>query len=384
MLLKQRIPEASPLTIKASIDEPFHSNKWLWPRKRGFEYVLLSVPGNSRVQRLHRQRCLRETPRSCSASGSFGLCNQRLSSVTTALRKEGKDVAIDVNHMVTLNLFTTITNANFDEVSIRTRVTETLKKTAELRAQLQDVSGLSEAALWSAPETDYAAKAAEVGVLSESNEDIRSLKETITYGLKGLAAYLHHANVLNHEDEDVDAFIQRALSDIQKKDISVDGLVALTLETGKYGVQGMALLDTANTDTYGQPEITEVDLGTRSNPGILISGHDLKDLEMLLDQTAGTGVDVYTHGEMLPGHYYPFFKKYPHFAGNYGNAWWKQRDEFESFNGPILMTTKLHRTSERQLQGASVDDRGCPVSGLPSYRRGCRWIERFQCHHRAG
>lgn len=160
-----------------------------------------------------------------------------LSSVTTALRKEGKDVAIDVNHMVTLNLFTTITNANFDEVSIRTRVTETLKKTAELRAQLQDVSGLSEAALWSAPETDYAAKAAEVGVLSESNEDIRSLKETITYGLKGLAAYLHHANVLNHEDEDVDAFIQRALSDIQKKDISVDGLVALTLETGKYGVQ---------------------------------------------------------------------------------------------------------------------------------------------------
>ena len=262
-----------------------------------------------------------------------------LSSVTTALRKEGKDVAIDVNHMVTLNLFTTITNANFDEVSIRTRVTETLKKTAELRAQLQDVSGLSEAALWSAPETDYAAKAAEVGVLSESNEDIRSLKETITYGLKGLAAYLHHANVLNHEDEDVDAFIQRALSDIQKKDISVDGLVALTLETGKYGVQGMALLDTANTDTYGQPEITEVDLGTRSNPGILISGHDLKDLEMLLDQTAGTGVDVYTHGEMLPGHYYPFFKKYPHFAGNYGNAWWKQRDEFESFNGPILMTT---------------------------------------------
>ena len=155
-----------------------------------------------------------------------------LSSVTTALRKEGKDVAIDVNHMVTLNLFTTITNANFDEVSIRTRVTETLKKTAELRAQLQDVSGLSEAALWSAPETDYAAKAAEVGGLSESNEDIRSLKETITYGLKGLAAYLHHANVLNHEDEDVDAFIQRALSDIQKKDISDDGLVALPLETG--------------------------------------------------------------------------------------------------------------------------------------------------------
>lgn len=291
-----------------------------------------------------------------------------LSSVTTALRKEGKDVAIDVNHMVTLNLFTTITNANFDEVSIRTRVTETLKKTAELRAQLQDVSGLSEAALWSAPETDYAAKAAEVGVLSESNEDIRSLKETITYGLKGLAAYLHHANVLNHEDEDVDAFIQRALSDIQKKDISVDGLVALTLETGKYGVQGMALLDTANTDTYGQPEITEVDLGTRSNPGILISGHDLKDLEMLLDQTAGTGVDVYTHGEMLPGHYYPLFKKYPHFAGNYGNAWWKQRDEFESFNGPILMTTNCIVPPKDSYKGRLW------TTGAAQYP-GCRHIE---------
>lgn len=291
-----------------------------------------------------------------------------LSSVTTALRNEGKAVGIDVNHMVTLNLFTTITNANFDDVSIRARVTETLKKTAELRAQLQDASGLSEAALWSAPETDYAAKAAEVGVLSEPNEDIRSLKETITYGLKGLAAYLHHANVLSHEAEEVDAFIQRALSDIQKKDISVDDLVALTLETGKYGVQGMALLDTANTDTYGQPEITEVDLGTRGNPGIPISGHDLKDLEMLLDQTAGTGVDVYTHGEMLPGHYYPFFKKYPHFAGNYGNAWWKQRDEFESFNGPILMTTNCIVPPKDSYKGRLW------TTGAAQYP-GCRHIE---------
>ena len=201
------------------------------------------------------------------------------------------------------------------------------------------------------------------------------LKETITYGLKGLAAYLHHANVLNHEDEDVDAFIQRALSDIQKKDISVDGLVALTLETGKYGVQGMALLDTANTDTYGQPEITEVDLGTRSNPGILISGHDLKDLEMLLDQTAGTGVDVFNHGEMLPGHYYPFFKSIrilPATMAMLGGS--------SAMNSKLQWSdpddNKLHRTSERQLQGASVDDRGCPVSGLPSYRRGCRWIEK--------
>lgn len=262
-----------------------------------------------------------------------------ISAVTTALRSEGKPVAREINHLVTLNLFTTITNANFDEASIRDRVTLTLNKKAELLAAVKDAGSLPEEALWNGAEDSYAEKAAAVGVLSEANEDIRSLKETITYGIKGLAAYLHHANVLGKEDETIDAFMQRALASLLGNKLDAAALTALTLETGSWGVKGMALLDAANTEAYGQPELTEVDLGVRKNPAILISGHDLKDLEMLLDQTEGTGVDVYTHGEMLPGHYYPFFKKYAHFAGNYGNAWWKQREEFESFGGPVLMTT---------------------------------------------
>lgn len=262
-----------------------------------------------------------------------------ISAVTTALRSEGKPVAREINHLVTLNLFTTITNANFDEASIRDRVTLTLKKKAELLAAVKDAGSLPEEALWNGAEDSYAEKAAAVGVLSEANEDIRSLKETITYGIKGLAAYLHHANVLGKEDETIDAFMQRALASLLGNKLDAAALTALILETGSWGVKGMALLDAANTEAYGQPELTEVDLGVRKNPAILISGHDLKDLEMLLDQTEGTGVDVYTHGEMLPGHYYPFFKKYAHFAGNYGNAWWKQREEFESFGGPVLMTT---------------------------------------------
>jgi hydroxylamine reductase len=262
-----------------------------------------------------------------------------ISAVTTELRKEGKTISREINHLVTLNLFTTITNANFDEASIRERITMTLRRKAELLAETEHKENLPEAALWNGTEAEYAAKAAEVGVLAEANEDIRSLKETITYGLKGLAAYLKHANVLQKEDESIDAFIQSTLAALLDTTKGVEELTALVLETGKFGVKGMALLDEANTSAYGQPEMTEVDLGVRNHPAILISGHDLKDLEMLLDQTEGTGVDVYTHGEMLPGHYYPFFKKYKHFAGNYGNAWWKQREEFESFNGPILMTT---------------------------------------------
>ena len=262
-----------------------------------------------------------------------------ISAVTTALRSEGKPVAREINHLVTLNLFTTITNANFDEASIRDRVTLTLKKKAELLAAVKDAGSLPEEALWNGAEDSYAEKAAAVGVLSEANEDIRSLKETITYGIKGLAAYLHHANVLGKEDETIDAFMQRALASLLGNKLDAAALTALTLETGSWGAKGMALLDAANTEAYGQPELTEVDLGVRKNPAILISGHDLKDLEMLLGQTERTGVDVYTHGEMLPGHYYPFFKKYAHFAGNYGNAWWKQREEFESFGGPVLMTT---------------------------------------------
>lgn len=261
-----------------------------------------------------------------------------ISAVTTALRKEGKPVAAEINHLITLNLFTTITNANFDKESIEARIHATLDAEKELMSQLSSTANLPEAALWDGS-GDWEKKARIVGVLSTENEDIRSLRELITYGLKGLSAYSKHANVLLQDDEKVDAFLQRALAATLDDTLGVDALVALTLETGKYGVSGMALLDKANTTAYGNPEITKVNIGVGRNPGILVSGHDLRDLEMLLEQTQGTGVDVYTHSEMLPAHYYPAFKKYPNFVGNYGNAWWKQKEEFESFNGPILMTT---------------------------------------------
>lgn len=261
-----------------------------------------------------------------------------ISAVTTALRKEGKPVAAEINHLITLNLFTTITNANFDKQSIEARIHATLDAEKELMSQLSSTANLPEAALWDGSE-DWEKKARIVGVLSTENEDIRSLRELITYGLKGLSAYSKHANVLLQDDEKVDAFLQRALAATLDDTLGVDALVALTLETGKYGVSGMALLDKANTTAYGNPEITKVNIGVGRNPGILVSGHDLRDLEMLLEQTQGTGVDVYTHSEMLPAHYYPAFKKYSNFVGNYGNAWWKQKEEFESFNGPILMTT---------------------------------------------
>ena len=261
-----------------------------------------------------------------------------LSAVTTALRKEGKPVSAQVNHLITLNLFTTITNANFDKEAIVSRIRATLDTKQELLGQLSDTANLPEAALWDGS-GDWEAKARTVGVLSTENEDIRSLRELITYGLKGLSAYSKHANALLQDDGEVDAFLQRALAATLDDSLSADDLVALTLETGKYGVSGMALLDKANTTAYGNPEITKVNIGVGKNPGILVSGHDLRDLEMLLQQTQGTGVDVYTHSEMLPAHYYPAFKKYPNFVGNYGNAWWKQKEEFESFRGPILMTT---------------------------------------------
>ena len=261
-----------------------------------------------------------------------------LSAVTTALRKEGKPVSAQVNHLITLNLFTTITNANFDKEAIEARVRATLDARKELLGRLDAADGLPEAALWDGS-GDWEAKARTVGVLSTENEDIRSLRELITYGLKGLSAYSKHANALLQDDGEVDAFLQRALAATLDDSLSADDLVALTLETGKYGVSGMALLDKANTTAYGNPEITKVNIGVGKNPGILVSGHDLRDLEMLLQQTQGTGVDVYTHSEMLPAHYYPAFKKYPNFVGNYGNAWWKQKEEFDSFRGPILMTT---------------------------------------------
>ena len=262
-----------------------------------------------------------------------------LSAITTQLRKEGKEIDQDVNHLITLNLFTTITNANFDKKVIEMRIEKTLEKEKELLEQVEDKSTLPEASFWQGGKEDYMERAGKVGVLATENEDIRSLRELITYGLKGLAAYSKHANALLNDNEEVDAFMQRALADTLDDSKSVDDLVALALETGKYGVDGMALLDTANTTAYGNPEITEVEIGVRNRPGILISGHDLRDLEMLLEQSKDSGVDIYTHSEMLPGHYYPAFKKYDHFAGNYGNAWWKQKDEFEAFHGPIVMTT---------------------------------------------
>ena len=261
-----------------------------------------------------------------------------ISAVTTALRQEGKQVSAEINHLITLNLFTTITNANFDKESIEARIRTTLTEKDVLLAQIADPFGLPEAAKWNGS-GNWEEKAATVGVLSTENEDIRSLRELITYGLKGLSAYSKHANVLLKDDEEVDAFLQRALAATLDDNLSLEELIALTMETGKHGVSCMALLDKANTEAYGNPEITKVNIGVGTNPGILVSGHDLRDLEMLLEQTQGTGVDVYTHSEMLPAHYYPAFKKYPNFIGNYGNAWWKQKEEFESFNGPILMTT---------------------------------------------
>ena len=262
---------------------------------------------------------------------------------------EGRKVGIidkKVNRMIIDNLFITITNANFDFKAIEKRVKDTLVAREELKERVQAKGGnpvgsdFKGCATWTATTSEeMMEKASQVGVLATENEDIRSLRELIMYGLKGLAAYMEHAMNLGHDKEEVHAFMAETLVKILDDSLSADELTALALETGKFGVDGMALLDEANTSTYGHPEITKVNIGVRNNPGILISGHDLKDLEMLLEQTEGTGVDVYTHGEMLPGHYYPKFKKYSHFAGNYGNAWWLQNKEFASFNGPILMTT---------------------------------------------
>ncbi|WP_143315179.1 hydroxylamine reductase [Clostridium sp. HBUAS56017] len=263
-----------------------------------------------------------------------------LSEVATRVREEGKEVPFYANRTVTLNLFSTITNANFDNAVFYTKIRETLKLKKELLDLLTNKDELSSAALWTA-ETDaeFDAKSGSVGILETKNEDIRSLRELITYGLKGMSAYLKHANALGYDDEEISKFMEMALAKTADDSVTLNEYIALALETGKVGVDGMALLDKANTESYGHPEATKVNIGVGSKPGILVSGHDLKDLEQLLIQTEGTGIDVYTHSEMLPAHYYPAFKKYSHFVGNYGNAWWKQTSEFESFNGPILMTT---------------------------------------------
>ncbi|QXM05388.1 hydroxylamine reductase [Crassaminicella indica] len=263
--------------------------------------------------------------------------------------QEGKKIGVKfpkADHFTMNALFMTITNANFDDAVFIEKIKEGIALREEMKEELKNkgvvFNDLHDAAMWSS-DSDSAIKAkadsVQVGVLATENEDIRSLRELITYGIKGMAAYAEHAYNLGKENEEIYAFISKALAATLDDTLSVDELVALTLETGKYGVDVMAMLDAANTGAYGNPEITEVNIGVRNNPAILISGHDLKDLEQLLEQTKGTGVDVYTHSEMLPAHYYPAFKKYDHFVGNYGNAWWKQKEEFETFNGPILFTT---------------------------------------------
>ena len=254
-----------------------------------------------------------------------------------ALRKDGRSSA-RTDKFIFDALFTTITNANFDKHAI----IEKIKKGLELKKDLSNQVTIEHApdeCTWYGDETEFEEKAQTVGVLRTSDEDIRSLKELVHYGIKGMAAYVEHAYNLGYENPEIFAFMQYALAELTREDITVDELITLTLATGNHGVQAMAQLDTANTSHYGNPEISEVNIGVRSNPGILVSGHDLKDIEELLQQTEGTGIDIYTHSEMLPAHYYPQLKKYKHLAGNYGNAWWKQKEEFESFNGPILFTT---------------------------------------------
>ena len=245
-----------------------------------------------------------------------------------------------VNKFIIESLFSTITNANFDKDYFLHQIKNAIELRDEINSEFKLADNLHDAQTWyPKSDTEIESKAATVGILTTENEDVRSLRELITYGLKGLAAYAEHALVLGYFEDKLFSFTKKALAATLDDLLSADDLVALTLETGAHGVEAMALLDKANSSTYGAPEITKVNIGVRNNPGILISGHDLKDLEELLEQTKGTGVDVYTHGEMLPAHYYPFFKKYEHFAGNYGGSWWKQRDEFASFNGPVLLTT---------------------------------------------
>ena len=252
--------------------------------------------------------------------------------------RESKEASKEAEKFIYDALFTTITNANFDKASITNKIKEGLKIKRELASKIT-LEKAPEECLWEGDENEFDEKSKMVGVLRTQNEDIRSLKELIHYGLKGMAAYVEHANNLNKQSAEIMAFIEHALAELTREDITAEELISLTLETGKHGVSAMEQLDKANTSSYGNPEISEVNLGVHKNPGILISGHDLKDIEELLAQTEGTGIDVYTHSEMLPAHYYPELKKYKHLVGNYGNAWWKQKEEFESFNGPILFTS---------------------------------------------
>ena len=330
----------------------------------------------------------------CSGCTKFGVCGKSpdlarmqdllvyvtkgLSEVTTKLREEGKKVSFEINNYITLNLFTTITNANFDDEIFYNRVFETLSIKEKLLNELKNKENLSNAALYNGKtREELDEKSRVVGVLATKDEDIRSLRELIIYGLKGMSAYLKHANELGYNDEDVNIFMQNTLAKTLDDSLSVDELVALTLETGKVGVDGMALLDKANTESYGNPEVSKVNIGVGKNPGILVSGHDLKDLEELLEQSEDTGVDIYTHSEMLPAHYYPKLKKYKHLVGNYGNAWWKQKEEFESFNGPILMTTNciVPPTSKENYKERMF------TTGAAGFT-GCKHIEKDENGHK--
>ena len=272
----------------------------------------------------------------------------------------------EVNHEMLRSLFMTITNANFDADAIQRQITKMISVRDGLKAKVQ-AAGLHDAAPFNVDGRDaMLEKAASVGVLATENEDVRSLREMITYGLKGMSAYSEHALNLGKEDADIYRFIYEALAALLDNSLGADDLVALTLRTGEHGVKAMALLDAGNTSRYGNPEITTVNIGVRKNPAILISGHDLTDLEQLLEQTKGTGVDVYTHSEMLPAHYYPAFKKYGNFAGNYGGSWWRQVGEFETFHGPILFTTncivppRSEEVRQRIFTTGSAGFPGCP------------------------
>lgn len=311
-------------------------------------------------------------PRTAALQDMLVWVTKGLSEVAVRMREENQNVPDEVNSKVVENLFITITNANFDDEAIIRKIKETLEMKREFAKSLSGTEPMSPAVLWDDAE-HMEEKAKSVGVLSTEDEDIRSLRELITYGLKGMAAYLKHVAALEAKAEnrntadgkrDTAAFLEKALAATLNPALTAEELTALALETGEYGVTAMALLDEANTSSYGHPEITEVSIGVRKNPGILVSGHDLYDLEQLLEQTDGTGIDVYTHSEMLPAHYYPAFKKYSHFVGNYGNAWWKQKEEFEAFGGPILLTTNClvpprDSYKERLYTTGSVGYPGC-------------------------
>ena len=317
-------------------------------------------------------------PRTAALQDMLVWVTKGISEAAVRLREENRNVPDEVNSRVMENLFITITNGNFDDEAIIRRIRRTLAMKRDLIDCLSGTEGLSEAALWDDAEA-MEEKAKGIGVLSTEDEDIRSLRELITYGLKGMAAYLKHAAALERKAEngavyqadgmrDAEEFLEKALAATLDQNMTVSELTALALETGEYGVKAMAILDEANTSAFGHPEITKVSIGVRKNPGILVSGHDLCDLEQLLEQTEGTGIDVYTHSEMLPAHYYPAFKKYAHFAGNYGNAWWKQKEEFEAFGGPVLLTTNCLVPPKDSYKGRLY------TTGAVGYP-GCKHIE---------